>query len=130
MIDIVCAFDTTGSMSPCIREVRNRLRDFTKVVFSEIPDLRMKLVAFGDYCDMPHDYFESEMTNDPEILKNFLSKNHSTYGGDGDEYYERVIMKVREETPWREGTKIFILLGDAPPHEPGYRYGGKTYNID
>jgi hypothetical protein len=22
------------------------------------------------------------------------------------------------------------MIGDADPHEPGYTYGGKTYNID
>lgn len=130
MTDIVVAFDTTGSMSPCIREVRRRLGDLTDVLFNKIHDLRVQLVAFGDYCDMPRDYFSSVMTDYPESLQKFLSKNHSTSGGDFDEYYELVLKRVREETPWREGNKILILIGDATPHKVGYSYRGTKYTLD
>lgn len=126
---LVVAFDTTGSMAPCIKEVRNRLKEFTSEIFHNVDNIEIQLVAFGDYCDMPKDYFVSPATNDPNVLEKWINKNYSTHGGDGDEYYEYVIKRVREETEWAD-RNIFILLGDSIPHEVGYKYNGKVYNID
>lgn len=125
---LVVAFDTTGSMAPCIKEVRRRLKEFTDVVFTEIPNLEVQFIAFGDYCDMPKHYFKSEETSNPDTLKRFVDQNHSTYGGDSDEFYEYVIKRVREETKWADNN-IFILLGDANPHEVGYFYDGQRYTL-
>ena len=36
--DIVISFDTTGSMSQCIREVRRQVKDTVLRLFKEIPE--------------------------------------------------------------------------------------------
>lgn len=62
-------------------------------------------------------------TNDEVALIKFVKESRNTYGGDGNEFYELVIKKIVEETPWREGAdKVILLIADAAPHELGYTY--------
>ena len=52
-------------------------------------------------------------------------------GGDCDECYERVLYDARKSLSWKAGTqRVLVLIGDANPHEVGYRYGGTTYELD
>ena len=46
------AFDTTGSMASYIGAVRNEVADLIPRLFKDNEDLRLGIVAFGDYCDM------------------------------------------------------------------------------
>jgi hypothetical protein len=127
-IDVVIAFDTTGSMSSYIASVRKHVKDLIGELFKNTPNLRMKIVAFGDYCDMEsatvfgRAYQETSLTNDENELIDFVNKAKDTGGGDGPEFYELVIKKITEETPWREGKKSVLLIADATPHEVGYSY--------
>lgn len=52
MLDMVIAFDTTGSMSAYINAVKTHVKELVPKLFSSNPDLRIGIVAFGDYCDM------------------------------------------------------------------------------
>lgn len=45
------SFDTTGSMSSCIADVRRNVEQITNKLFNEIPCLRLAMVSHGDYCD-------------------------------------------------------------------------------
>ena len=135
MLDQVIAFDTTGSMSSYIAAVRKHVTDLIPKLFADNPNLRIKIVAFGDYCDMlsPTNfgpaYQETTLTDNQNELINFVNGAKNTGGGDGDEFYELVIKKVVEETPWREGSKrAFLLIGDCQPHPVGYTYNGRVTN--
>lgn len=129
-IDIVVAFDTTGSMSSYINQVKDHVETLINDWFKNVPNLRMKIVAFGDYCDMTSKtifgkaYQESELTDDVKKLQKFVKSAQSTSGGDSDEFYELVIKKIVEETPWRGGKKSILLIADCNPHLPGYTYVG------
>jgi hypothetical protein len=60
--------------------------------------------------------------NENDIIK-FVMNTKDTSGGDGDEFYELVIKKIVEETPWRENSvKAILLISDADPHPLGYTY--------
>jgi hypothetical protein len=126
--DIVVAFDTTGSMSAYIGAVRKHVAKLIGDLFSNTPNLRMKIVAFGDYCDMKSTtlfgiaYQETALTDNQNDLIRFVQDASNTSGGDGDEFYELVIKKVVEETAWRDGKKSVLLIGDANPHYVGYSY--------
>lgn len=129
MLDQVIAFDTTGSMSSYIGAVRNHVKDLIPKLFKENPNLRLKIIAFGDYCDMlsrnlfDKAYQETELTDNQKVLIDFVTNAKNTSGGDGDEFYELVLHKVIEETPWRTGAKkAMLLIGDCEPHEVGYSY--------
>ena len=52
MLDMVIAFDTTGSMSAYINAVKTHVKELVPKLFSSNPDLRIGIVAFGDYYDM------------------------------------------------------------------------------
>lgn len=130
MLDMVIAFDTTGSMSSYIEAVREHVIDLISKLFAANPKLKVSIVAFGDYCDMKSksDFGEAyqviNLTSDENKLIKFVKEARNTSGGDIDEFYELVIKKIVEETSWREGsTKSVLLIADANPHEVGYSYG-------
>ena len=52
MLDIVIAFDTTGSMASYIKSVKEYVTELVPKLFAINPHLRLGVVAFGDYCDI------------------------------------------------------------------------------
>lgn len=138
-LDMVIAFDTTGSMAAYIGAVRKEVTQLIPQLFADNEDLRIGIVAFGDYCDMKNAqefgdaYQVIPPTDNAADLIRFVQNSHDTHGGDGDEFYELVIKKIVEETPWREdSTRSILLIADAYPHELGYSYGNyiNNNNID
>ena len=129
VLDMVIAFDTTGSMSAYIDAVRKEVAELIPKLFKDNEDLRLGIVAFGDYCDMINaqnfgNAYQCLMptSNENDIIK-FIRETKDTSGGDGDEFYELVIKKIVEETPWREdSTRAILLISDAEPHPLGYTY--------
>ena len=129
VLDMVIAFDTTGSMADYIGAVRKEVSELVPRLFKDNENLRLGIVAFGDYCDMKSasefgDAYQCLMptANENDIIK-FVRETKDTSGGDGDEFYELVIKKIVEETPWRENaTKAILLISDANPHPLGYTY--------
>lgn len=135
MLDMVIAFDTTGSMSRYIDSVKEHVKTLIPKLFKQNPDLRIGIVAFGDYCDMPSKYEFGrayqvcKLTDDENKLMKFIINAKDTSGGDGDEFYELVIKKIVEETNWREGsTKAVLLIADAEPHKVGYSWSNIVVN--
>lgn len=129
-LDMVIAFDTTGSMSQYIGAVRKEVSELIPQLFKDNEDLHLGIVAFGDYCDMNNaqDFGDAYQcapltANENELIK-FVLNSKDTSGGDGPEFYELVIKKIVKETQWREGsTRSILLIADAVPHEVGYCYG-------
>ena len=116
--DIVISFDTTGSMYPCLAEVRRHTSSMTERLFREIPSLRIAVIAHGDYCDGPKTITQLDFTDDQSKIKQFIQDAPSTSGGDYPECYELVLRDVKKLS-WRHDAtmKSLILIGDAPPHE-------------
>jgi hypothetical protein len=116
--DVVISFDTTGSMYPCLSEVRRNIKLITERLFKEIPNIRIALIAHGDYCDKEKTYIELDFTNNQNEIKEFIEKAPSTSGGDYPECYELVLHNCKKLS-WRSDAnlKSLILIGDAPPHE-------------
>lgn len=135
MLDMVIAFDTTGSMAAYIDAVRQEVAEMVPRLLHENKELRIGIVAFGDYCDMKNaqefgDAYQCLMPtdNENEIIR-FIRNSKDTSGGDGDEFYELVIRKIVDETPWRENaTRTILLISDANPHPLGYTYGTYVTN--
>lgn len=129
MLDMVIAFDTTGSMFHYIEAVKRHVINLIPKLFAANPKLKVSIVAFGDYCDMrsKRDFGDAyqviDLTDNENKLIKFVNTARDTGGGDADEFYELVIKKIVEETSWREGsTKSVLLIADANPHEIGYHY--------
>ena len=56
LIEILFSFDTTGSMYPCLSQVRRVLKQSIERLFKDIPNLRISVLAHGDYCDKNRTY--------------------------------------------------------------------------
>lgn len=122
-IDLVVSFDTTGSMYPVLSQVRREVESFVKTMFSEFKDLRLGIIAHGDYCDKDNPYTirAMELTRDEKELCTFIRETKQTYGGDSDECYELVLNVAHTAMSWRkDADKIMIMIGDASPHSPSY----------
>ena len=128
-LDMVIAFDTTGSMAAYIDDVRHQVAEMIPRIFKDNEDLRLGIVAFGDYCDMENREMFGDAyqcipltDNENDIIK-FVKESKDTSGGDGNEFYELVLKKIIDESPWREdSSKAILLIADADPHEIGYTY--------
>jgi len=133
--DIVIAFDTTGSMASYIGDVKKHVAALIPELFTKTNNVRISIVAFGDYCDMKSSkvfgraYQVIDLTDDTDELISFVKGAMSTGGGDGDEFYELVLHKIRTETSWRESSnKSILLIADDNPHRVGYSYGSIVKN--
>lgn len=134
-LDMVIAFDTTGSMNSYIGQVKDHVSGLVPQLLKDNPNMRIGIVAFGDYCDMKsatvfgNAYQVLHPTDNEEDIISFVKNAKGTSGGDGDEFYELVIKKITEETPWREdATKTVLFIADANPHKVGYSYGNIVQN--
>ena len=138
-LEIVFSFDTTGSMSKILDEVKGRLQDMIQRLQADIPGIRIGIIAHGDYCDAEVFYLikKLDLTNDIKELCEFVQNVEGTGGGDEDECYEYVLHVARTEISWLAQTitgredhvnRILVLIGDAGPHEPDYPMN--TMNLD
>ncbi|XP_052782003.1 uncharacterized protein LOC128218385 [Mya arenaria] len=121
-MEIVFSFDTTGSMSSCLNEVRGRISDMAQRLQADIPGIKIGIFAHGDYCDK-HNYITKhvDLTTDITKLMDFVQNVKPTGGGDSDECYELVLHEVRTKLSWTPGTqRALVMIGDCNPHEPNY----------
>ncbi|GJD17992.1 hypothetical protein RIVM261_029480 [Rivularia sp. IAM M-261] len=55
-IEVVFSFDTTGSMYPCLTQVRRRIKETVTRLMNELPLIKIGIIAHGDYCDAGSTY--------------------------------------------------------------------------
>ena len=121
-IEVVFSFDTTGSMYPCLTQVRRNLKETVERLFREIPNIRIGIIAHGDYCDARTSYVTKilNLSNRPQDVVNFVDKVEPTSGGDSPECYELVLHEARGLS-WTSGKKkVLVMIGDDVPHGPSY----------
>ncbi len=127
-IDVSITFDTTGSMYPCLTQVRRYIREVINRLFKDIPDLRISIIAHGDYCDASRYYVTKilDFSTDVTQIENFVNNVGPTHGGDFPECYELVLHEARTELSWQSGrSKVIVMIGDAIPHGPEYSMNTK-----
>jgi len=120
--DIVFCFDTTGSMYSCLDTVRTKLRETCERLTSDIPNIRIGVIAIGDYCDS-HSTYATEVfdfSSDTKAICNFVRDVKATGGGDAPEAYEKALRDALEMSWDTSHTGALVMIGDAPPHEPSY----------
>jgi hypothetical protein len=118
--EVSFSFDTTGSMSPCIANVRQQLEKTLEGMFSNIPGLRVGLIAHGDYCDGVNCISVLKLTDDRTKIFEFVRNAPNTSGGDAPECYELALHEARD-LGWTPGVAAaLVLIGDAAPHDVDY----------
>lgn len=126
--DVLVSFDTTGSMSPCIAEVRRRVTEALNKLFDNIPDLRVGIISHGDWCDGHKAITSIGFTSDRQLLSDFIRTAPNTSGGDSDEFYEYVLY-LAGQFSWQADRRIMLLIADANPHPVNYyRHKPEVYD--
>ncbi len=119
-IEVVFSFDTTGSMYPCLTQVRKKIGATVSRLMKEVPGMRIGVIAHGDYCDAGATYVTKalDLTDDEGAVCRFVERVGPTGGGDAPECYELVLHEA-QTLSWTPGyTKVFVLIGDDVPHGP------------
>jgi hypothetical protein len=121
-IEVVFSFDTTGSMYPCLTQVRRKVKGTVTRLFEEIPGIRIGIIAHGDYCDERTSYVTKhlDLTGDLDGLCHFVEHVEPTGGGDAPECYELVLHEAQSLGWSKPATKVLVLIGDDVPHPPAY----------
>jgi hypothetical protein len=129
-VDVCITFDTTGSMYPCLTQVRRKVEETARRLFRDIPNLRLAVIAHGDYCDAGSTYVTKkfDFSSDIEAISRFIKTVGATGGGDAPECYELVLHEARS-LKWQAGNlKALVLIGDDVPHEVIYHLNTKKIN--
>jgi hypothetical protein len=119
-IEVVFSFDTTGSMYPCLTQVRKKIKATVTRLMKEIPGMRIGIIAHGDYCDAGSTYVTKalDLTDDVEKICRFVERVEPTGGGDAPECYELVLHEAQTLSWTPSYHKCFVLIGDDVPHGP------------
>lgn len=120
-LQVVFSFDTTGSMSAALTEVRGRLSAMLQRLQADIPGVTTAVVAHGDYCDKKSTYITKHVNfmDDLPKLVNFVQNVGTTGGGDTPEAYEVMLRLIRKDLTWTSGSqRVLVVIGDAYPHPP------------
>jgi Mg-chelatase subunit ChlD len=120
-VEVVFSFDTTGSMYPCLTQVRRKIQEATERLFKEAPNIRIGIIAHGDYCDERSSYVikSLDLTNDKSKIVKFVEEVGPTGGGDAPECYE-LVLRDCQKLSWTAGyNHALVLIGDDLPHEKG-----------
>jgi len=125
-IDVAFSFDTTGSMYPCLEEVRSKLQEITTRLLKDIPNIRLAFIAHGDYCDQDQSYVlkAQDFSTDPKVLTAFVRDVAKTGGGDAPEAYELVLRDALSLSWEASHSKALIVIGDEIPHPASYTTEG------
>jgi hypothetical protein len=119
-IEIVFSFDTTGSMYPCLTQVRRNLKNTVSRLLDEIPGIRIGIIAHGDYCDAKETYVikKLDLSGDVDRICDFVQNVEATGGGDAPECYELVLHETQALSWSSSDSKTLVLIGDDIPHAP------------
>ena len=121
-IEIVFSFDTTGSMYPCLTQVRRKIKNTGTRLIDEIPLIKIGIIAHGDYCDAGSTYVTKifNISGDVDAICDFVQNVEPTGGGDAPECYELVLHESQSLSWSKSATKSLVLIGDDIPHPPAH----------
>ncbi len=138
-VDVVISFDATGSMYPCLAEVKRRAAQVVQSMLKEVPTMRIAIIAHTDFENRDNDdaiakrVVSCDFTDNVDTLVDFI-QNHRLEGNGGDyaECYEYVLRQVHSKLSWKPSrpkyVKALIMLGDAIPHD--MNDGNNKFKID
>lgn len=121
-IEVVFSFDTTGSMYPCLTQVRRKIKETVTRLISEIPQMKIGIIAHGDYCDQGSTYVikKFDISSNIDAICDFVQNVEPTGGGDAPECYELVLHEAQSLSWSDAASKSLVLIGDDVPHPPAH----------
>lgn len=118
-LDIVICFDSTGSMSGEIDEVKKNITKIGTTLFKLVPKARISLVTYRDQDDKDSSYVTRiiPLTSNLQDMQTFLSKVEAGGGGDHPEAVDEGLSWSIKQNQFRPSArKVILIFGDAPPH--------------
>lgn len=142
-VDIAMCIDATGSMGKVIENVKESALNFYQLfieemekVGKEVDQLRIKVIAFGDYkCDA-EPMRESEffvLPDQNEAFRDFVANIKANGGGDQPENaLEAVSLAMKSDWTTEGDTQrhVILVFSDAPALELGARAECPGYPTD
>lgn len=121
-IEVVFSFDTTGSMYPCLTQVRKKIKNTVTRLMDELPLIKIGIIAHGDYCDADSTYITKilNLSGDVDEICDFVQNVEPTGGGDAPECYELVLHEAQFLAWSKSANKSLVLIGDDIPHPPAH----------
>ncbi|MFO0656686.1 MAG: vWA domain-containing protein [Polyangia bacterium] len=119
-IEVVFSFDTTGSMYPCLTQVRRKIKETVTRLMKDVPNMRIGIIAHGDYCDKGSTYVTKrfDLSDNTNAICSFVQNVEATGGGDLPECYELVLHEAQSLSWLPHTRKCLVLIGDDVPHGP------------
>jgi hypothetical protein len=117
-LDVYVVFDTTGSMSSYIGEVRDNLAQVTDAILGEKSGTRLSINGVGDHCDGANVLQMYALTCDAAEAQGSIDSIAMTDGGDTPEAYECAALALAKRLPVESAgrKRAVVLVGDSVPH--------------
>jgi hypothetical protein len=121
--DVVFCIDATGSMQPCIDQVKANVEAFTGSIVTAYPnshiDWRARIIAYRDFFkDSVYIMNDFPFVNTAEEVKAQLDQVVADGGEDEPESTLDAILYASKKSDWRKGVhKIVVVFTDATPLE-------------
>lgn len=119
-VEVVFSFDTTGSMSACLAQVRSDVERTVRRLMKDIGDIRIGIITHGDYCDGFQAINIMDLNQDVDKICQFIKAAPGTGGGDAPENYELVLREANKLSWDPNAAKALVVIGDECPHPPSY----------
>ncbi|WP_177154691.1 DUF11 domain-containing protein [Actinosynnema pretiosum] len=116
--DIVFLLDNTGSMGGHIQDAKAKLTGVLARVSELQPTARYGLATYRDIGEAEHYVLRQRPTDDLVALQAQLNAVSASGGGDGPEDWFNGLRQLAVDSSvfTRDGSRVVVLLGDAPPH--------------
>ncbi|MDP7020471.1 MAG: VWA domain-containing protein [Pirellulaceae bacterium] len=115
-LDIVVAFDSTGSMGGEIRQVKGQIGRIGSTLVKLVPKARISIATYRDDSDS-YVVKGLPLTNDIEQIDAYLRSITAGGGGDHPEAVHEGLSWSVDKNEFRpKARKVILLFGDAPPH--------------
>jgi DNA-directed RNA polymerase subunit RPC12/RpoP len=116
-LEIVITFDSTGSMSGEINQVKQQIKRIGSTLITMVPKARISICTYRDEGD---EYVVRglPLTGDIQQVDTYLSNIRAGGGGDHPEaVHEGLRWSVDKNQFNPRARKIILIFGDAPPHQ-------------
>ncbi|HEX5105309.1 MAG TPA: VWA domain-containing protein [Pirellulaceae bacterium] len=115
-LDIVLCFDSTGSMSGEINQVKRQIERIGQTLTTLVPKARISICTYRDEGD---EYVTKglPLTGSIQDVSTYLGRVSAGGGGDHPEAVDEGLYWSVSQNSFRPAArKVILLFGDAPPH--------------
>lgn len=115
-LDIVICFDSTGSMSGEINQVKRQIEQIGTTLVTLVPKARISICTYRDIGD-EYVVKGTPLTGSIQEVSYYLSDIRAAGGGDLPEAVDEGLYWSTTKNRFRpQARKVILIFGDAPPH--------------